>query len=272
MSREKIEENDQRLIKKIREIVHNKEKIPAKKRHPWHGHHFWLPVLFVGLIVTGLMLFSKQPATIMPENLEAAPRDTFENTEAPVVEPHPDQIAAADADGMAPSAGWQEDAAPPAPPENDPPGIAAISRETASKPPETPLNTHRSAKKTASVLSQMTEQSSNPSNIRIHELVSCSSVSNRQYVSQKTIFSIKEESPPVVWMNVLSDNPPFTLTHIYYVNGRRYCEVPLEIRHPRMRTWSYVTVGNSDHHGQWRVEVTTDAGEKLGQIEFTVVP
>ncbi|CCK80827.1 DUF2914 domain-containing protein [Desulfobacula toluolica] len=116
-----------------------------------------------------------------------------------------------------------------------------------------------------------TEQSHITSGIQIHEIVSCSSVSQKQYVCAKTVFSLKEESIPVVWMTVLADNPPFTLTHVYYINGRRYCEVPLSIRYHRMRTWSNVTLNRPEHVGKWRVEVITENGEKLKHIDFTVV-
>ena len=72
-------------------------------------------------------------------------------------------------------------------------------------------------------------------------------------------------------MKVISENPPFTLTHVYYFNKRKYSEVPLAIRYHRMRTWSSVTLKSPDHIGKWRVEVIDDSGAKLDQIEFAVV-
>ncbi len=160
---------------------------------------------------------------------------------------------------------------PPVSKKNIPPEKKTAFQKIVPKPPEVLLTTDRSAETRATAQSPLTEQIRMLSGIQIHEIVSCSSVSQKQYVSAKTIFSLKEESTPVVWMTVLADNPPFTLTHVYYVNGRRYCEVPLNIRYHRMRTWSNVTLNHPDHAGKWRVEVIAENGEKLKHIEFTVV-
>ena len=244
MDREKIEERDQLLVNKFREIVRNKERTPGNKRHVWQIYKFWLPVFCAGLIMAGLTIFREQPTTIGSNNSGPRSRDTFENSKAPVLQKSTYQ-----------------------------PEIKALSRETTPKPPEVLLSTDRLAETIAKAPSKPAEQSSIiPSSIQISEIVSCSSVSKRQYVSPKKIFSLKEESTPVVWMTVLSDKPFFTLTHVYYVNGNRYCEVPLKIRYRRMRTWSNVTLNSMNHYGKWRVEVITDSGEKLDQIEFTVVP
>lgn len=251
MDRKTIEERDQRLINKFREIVRNKERTPGNKRHVGQIYKFWLPVFCVGLIMAGMMIFREQPKTIGLNHSEPGSRDTFENSKAPVLEKSTDQIVVTDAKDIAP---------------------AAVSLEKAPKPPEVLLSTDRSAETIAKAPSKPAEKSSIPSSIKISEIVSCSRVSKRQYVSPKKIFSLKKESKPVVWMTVLSDKPPFTLTHVYYANGNRYCEVPLKIRYRHMRTWSNVTLNNMDHYGKWRVEVITDSGEKLDQIEFIVVP
>ncbi|MBN1932843.1 MAG: DUF2914 domain-containing protein [Desulfobacterales bacterium] len=243
MNKEKIEERDQRLVKKIREIVRNKERTPGNKRHVRQIYKFWLPVLCAGLMMSGLMFCREQLTTIGSNHSEPKSRDTLENSEAPILEKSTDQTE-----------------------------IKALFRGTAPKTPEVLLSTDRSAEIIANAPSKPAEQSSIPSSIQISEIVSCSRVSKRQYVSPKKIFSLKEESTPVVWMTVLSDKPPFTLIHVYYVNGNRYCEVPLKICYHRMRTWSKVTLNSMNHYGKWRVEVITDSGEKLVQLEFTVVP
>jgi hypothetical protein len=62
------------------------------------------------------------------------------------------------------------------------------------------------------------------------------------------------------------------LTHVYSLNGNHYCDVPLQIPYPHMRTWSKITIDRDVHIGQWRVEVIAENGENLDQIEFTVVP
>ena len=73
-------------------------------------------------------------------------------------------------------------------------------------------------------------------------------------------------------MDVRSEKPPFQLRHVYYLNDRRYCVVPLDIRYPRMRTWSTVSLEYPTQAGKWRVDVETREGEVLSQVEFSVVP
>lgn len=131
-------------------------------------------------------------------------------------------------------------------------------------PPPLPL--------TAAVIeAPVAETAPKPSRIRISEMVTCSRVVDRQYVSPKDIFSLTETAGPVVWMTVMTDAPPLTLTHVYYHEGRRHCEVPLVIGHPRTRTWSHVTLNPARHQGAWRVDVVNDQGEVLDQIVFTVI-
>jgi hypothetical protein len=72
-------------------------------------------------------------------------------------------------------------------------------------------------------------------------------------------------------MDVRSKKQPFTLSHVYYANGQRYCEVPLKVNYPRTRTWSNVVLNKPEHVGQWRVDVVTENGEILDQIDFSVV-
>lgn len=277
MSREKIEEKDQRLIKKIREIIDNKEKKTGKKKPVCQTYKFWLPILCAGFIIACLIIFKEQPATIVSNNSEPTSRsekiseNTFKTKTTSILKKITDQNAVTDTEDMVQAAKPLEQSNPPASKKNMPPEKETVSQKTATKPSEALLTPDRSKKIRATAQSTLTEKSHMPSSIQIHEMVSCSSISQKQYVCAKTVFSLKEESTPVVWMTVLADNPPFTLTHVYYINGRRYCEVPLSIRYHRMRTWSNVTLNHPDHAGKWRVEVMTENGEKLKHIEFTVV-
>jgi hypothetical protein len=241
MNREEIEEKDQRLTKKIRVIIDGKKKPSKEKKPVWQTVYFWVPVFFcTGLIMAGLMIFREPAATIVSNTSAPVSKESFETTN------------------------------PLAAKRVVPPGKKRVSQKKPPKPPEALLNTARPAKAITTVQSKQTEQIRIPSGIHISEIVTCSSVSKRQYVSAKTTFSLKEDVTPVVWMTVLADNPPFTLSHVYYVNGRRHCKIPLKIRHPRMRTWSNITLSSRTHVGKWRVEVMTENGVKLDQIEFFV--
>ena len=240
MNREKIEEKDLRLTKKIRDIIDGKKKNSREKKPVWQPYYFWVPVLCTGLIMAGLMIFREPWTTIVSNTSAPASKDSSETTNLlaskEVLQPEKEMVFL----------------------------------KTTPKPPEALLNTDRPAKAITTAQSKRTEQIRIPSDIHISKIVTCSSVSKRQYVSAKTRFSLKEGTTPVVWMTVLADSPPFTLNHVYYVNGHRYCKIPLKIRHPRMRTWSNITLTSRKHLGKWRVEVMTENGVKLDQIEFFV--
>jgi hypothetical protein len=121
-------------------------------------------------------------------------------------------------------------------------------------------------------ISEIPEQISAKTDIRIAEIVTCQGVKNKNAVSPKNQFSLQNNATPYVWMDVRSKKTPYKLRHVYYLNGRRYCTVPLAIHYPRMRTWSNVTLRHQYEAGQWRVDVVTGKGEILSQAEFTITP
>lgn len=95
-------------------------------------------------------------------------------------------------------------------------------------------------------------------NIELVSTVVCRSVKDRSPIDEQQIFYPSDTSRAYVWMAARSKAPPFVIQHIYYLNGRKYCEVPLEIKHSWMRTWSYVTLGTKKQAGEWRVEIVSD--------------
>jgi hypothetical protein len=68
------------------------------------------------------------------------------------------------------------------------------------------------------------------------------------------------------WMKVSADQTPVTLKHVWYVDGQKEAEVPLDIKYASMRTWSSKSV----RPGSWKVEVVDDKGTVLSSKEFTV--
>ncbi len=99
----------------------------------------------------------------------------------------------------------------------------------------------------------------------------CSDVQDHECVAPLSRFSLDEKTKPYFWMEVHSDSVPYVLKHVYYREGRKYTEVPLEIRHPRMRTWSKITLNNPEQAGSWRVQIETEDGVVLGSGEFQIV-
>lgn len=111
-----------------------------------------------------------------------------------------------------------------------------------------------------------------PARIRIGQSRSCRKVQTRQCSQPQSSFALHEHNQPHVWMVVYSQSVPYTLTHVFYHEGQKYCEIPLAIAHPRTRIWSNVTLRSPVHVGSWKVEIVTEAGDVLDQVAFRVSP
>ena len=93
-------------------------------------------------------------------------------------------------------------------------------------------------------------------NIERISTIVCNGVHDRQYLDANNVFyPTNDHCRAYVWMEVWSVEQPFVIKHIYYRNGQKYCEVPLNIKHARMRTWSYVTLDKTGRAGSWKVEI-----------------
>jgi len=115
-----------------------------------------------------------------------------------------------------------------------------------------------------------------PGNIRIAALVPCLKVKGRQYISSQPAFPIEKDGRPDVWvwMDVRSekDELPYTLRHIYFFEDHKYASVALNIKCPRMRTWSNLTLEHDRYAGKWHVKVVTAEGKKLAETGFEMTP
>jgi hypothetical protein len=99
--------------------------------------------------------------------------------------------------------------------------------------------------------------------------VVCEGVQDHQPMVEKNEFLTADSRRAYVWMEIRSKKQPFVIKHNYYLNGAKHSEVPLEIKYPRMRTWSYVTINKPDHIGDWKVDIVRD-NNILKTIEFRV--
>ncbi|MBA3008718.1 MAG: DUF2914 domain-containing protein [Proteobacteria bacterium] len=251
MKREELENKDQELIKKFRTIIHNKEKKPAPKTFP-----FGLIFLFTALIIFSLLLLKQQSSSLFSKAPETISRA---------------RIVPVSAEQHASTPAIVEKKALPDAPKVLAPLQKTVARETILKSSDSVLSTPVLEQDSPVESSNQGVQGDMPSGIRIEEIISCSSVVDMQCSSPKIQFSLGQEATPTIWMKVVSQNPSFTLTHVYYLNEQKYCEIPLAIRYHQMRTWSSITLRSPDHIGKWRVEVIADKGAKLDQVEFIVV-
>lgn len=274
MNRNEIEERDHRTVEKIRSIIKQKDKPSARQTATWKKTGVWLPVLCAGLIVFGLIAFRQPSTTAVQDISDPPPKAAMANKESSATDaqsqadpknPPADEqplLAATENESSSNPAALQDSTAPqrlPSPDESIPPAgveTATNSIQADSEPP--------AESAAAGALAPST-------GVQITHLVSCGGVRDKQFISAKSTFSVSADTNAMVWMRVLSKTPPFTLTHVYYLNGKHYCNVPLKIPYPHMRTWSKVTIDRDIHIGQWHVDVVAETGETLDQIEFTVV-
>ncbi len=285
MDRKQIEEKDLRLTTRLREIIHDKERPPAEERQGRGRYGIWLTVLCAMAILAAVAFFRPPPATVTPSGVARTGGEPAEEMDAAVRKRPPEErpseaSASADAEttppaapSSGPAASTLEKASLPVSRETGAGGRKATHAEAAAEAPfPAPITPEPSQETAPSIEAAVVAAPTSSPAVQIAEIFACSNVRNRRYVATRTVFSLKKSSKSFVWMNVLSEKPPFTLTHVYYRNGRRYCAVPLEIRHPRMRTWSSINLRSRKQCGEWRVAVMTKKGEVLDQVEFTVVP
>ncbi len=71
------------------------------------------------------------------------------------------------------------------------------------------------------------------------------------------------------WTTITGCEEPTTVEHVWYYGGEEKARVPLEIKYPRMRTWSSKTI-IPEWQGDWKVEMVDETGHVLATVAFTV--
>jgi len=269
MNRYIIEKRDQEVVEEFRAVVATKEKEQRRKKKARIR-------LLGGLLVlacAGLIIFynnlSQPPVnkTVMSQSRTIILKRSADKNAILPAETNTQRSALEENQ----SAAITEDNSPLSP---EPDKLSAeLSLPEKVVPPESvPLRRPRVKTSGKKGLSEIPMQPALETDIRIADIAACQGVKNKKAVSRQNVFSLQEGAKPYVWMDVRSKKTPYPLRHVYYLNGRRYCVVPLEINYPRMRTWSNVTLRHRNEAGQWRVDVITGKGEILSQVQFTVVP
>ena len=69
------------------------------------------------------------------------------------------------------------------------------------------------------------------------------------------------------WTKVTADHVPATIKHVWTLDGKKEAEIPLDLKYPAMRTWSWKRV----RPGAWKVEAVDEQGAVLFSKEFAVV-
>ncbi len=266
MNRYTIEKRDRELVEKFRTVVASKERRKKIAR-------IRLFVVVLVIAGAGLMLFSKNPSLPpVPEKMMNKSNRVVLNRTAdagiPLQKIEETQVPAAEI--IESSANNQNLNPQPPVPEMQSAELVIPEKNMT----EVPVSVLKPRVKTSGKIgiSEIPKQISAKTDIRIAEIITCQGVKNKNALSPQKEFSLQKGAKPYVWMDVRSKKTPYKLRHIYYLNGRRYCAVPLAIHYPRMRTWSNVTLRHPYEAGQWRVDVVTEKSEILSQTEFIVVP
>jgi len=106
--------------------------------------------------------------------------------------------------------------------------------------------------------------------LRIAKGFVCSSIKNRTPKDIRNIFHLKDDPYAFVWTEIWAKSLPTSINHTYYLNGKKHCTVPLKIKYLRMRTWSKITLNTRAKAGLWKVDITTEDGKILKQMDFKV--
>ncbi len=106
--------------------------------------------------------------------------------------------------------------------------------------------------------------------VHVVKVIICKEIKNRKPVNEQKVFFMGDDQCVFVWTDIRSKKTPTKVKHIYYLNNEKYCEVPLKILYPRMRTWSKISLVAHKLVGKWRVDITTNKKKVLKQVEFEV--
>ena len=207
---------------------------------------------------------SRDVAMAEPQSEKSPPSETERETDGPNFEME-----------IATNSGIDSQAAPI---ENRTPENSSSTDDSSVKGPDSSENSN--AEPVESEAAEETNQATSPLasvdspsayGAKIARKSVCSGVRDRECVAPLSRFSLDKQTRPYFWMEVNSGSVPYVLKHVYYHEGRKYTEIPLEIRHPRMRTWSKITLNSPEQTGTWRVQIETEDGVVLGSDEFQFV-
>ena len=101
--------------------------------------------------------------------------------------------------------------------------------------------------------------------IKVEKLVTAAGVENREPVDESAAFD-KTAGKVYTWTKITAEQVPTKIKHVYYADNKKVFELELSVNGSPYRVWSNKTVWP----GNWKVEVTDEAGTVLASAEFTV--
>jgi hypothetical protein len=108
------------------------------------------------------------------------------------------------------------------------------------------------------------EQKAAPA-IKVERLVTAASVEKREPVGETSSFD-SATTQVYTWTKITAEQVPATIKHVYYHNDKMVREIPLTVNSSPYRVWSVKNV----IPGNWKVDITDEAGTVLASAVFTV--
>jgi hypothetical protein len=109
------------------------------------------------------------------------------------------------------------------------------------------------------------EPSGGAAGLKVEKAVAATGVQDHEPVGEAKEFDASV-GRVYCWSKILAETTPTTIKHVWYVDDKQAFEITLDIKYPSTRTWSAKTIGP----GNWRVEITDEAGKVLSVVGFTV--
>ena len=101
------------------------------------------------------------------------------------------------------------------------------------------------------------------------ETIACgTAIEDRELQGQDTTFAAGTEKI-YCWSLITGCENPTTVEHVWYLGGEEKARVTLDIKYPRVRTWSSKTI-LPEWTGDWKVEVVDSSGKVIGLTSFKI--
>jgi hypothetical protein len=101
--------------------------------------------------------------------------------------------------------------------------------------------------------------------LKVEKAVAATGVENREPVGEATEFEASV-GKVYCWSKIAAETVPTTIKHVWYQGEQKVFEKDLDIKFPSTRTWTVKTI----QAGNWRVDITDEAGKVLDAVSFTV--
>ena len=101
--------------------------------------------------------------------------------------------------------------------------------------------------------------------LKVEKGVAATSVEDREPVGENKEFDASV-GRVYCWTKIAAQTTPATIKHVWYLGDKKVFEKALEIKYPSTRTWTSKAV----EAGDWRVDITDDAGAVLSSVSFKV--